>query len=37
MYLFNPVTLTGPKRNSEFCFRETLSVSPGKAERNIVD
>jgi len=27
--------MTGPKGNSEFCFRETPNVSQGKAEGNI--
>ena len=35
MYFFKPVTLTRPKGNSEFCFRETLIVFWGKADRNI--
>ena len=27
--------MTGPKGNSEFCFPETLTVPPDKAEQNI--
>ena len=27
--------MTGPKRNSEFCLPETLSISRGKVEGNI--
>ena len=27
--------MTGPKKNSEFCFPETLPVSRGEAEENI--